>query len=398
MRAVTEDFEAAPTLGLDLSEQAAAHDSALVERTELLGASLEFAQAQAAEYRTWLDKPGVDTVAVRLRISAAEERVSGATASLEAMADLIEQRGFPAAQYRRLIVSSTGEIGTDVLDTEVLGGLLADWTRAVTEWVRSNIGSILLKLFLILLVVVLASRLAVVMRSAVRRAVVHVQLSSLIKNLIVAGASKAVWVIAALVTLSIVGVDLGPMLAGLGIVGFVVGFALQETLANFASGLMIMIYRPFDVGDFVTTGGVTGKVKDLTLVSTVIQTLDNQRIIVPNGKVWGDVINNATAETIRRVDLVFGIGYGDDVDHAREVIESVLNGEERVLDDPEPMVRVLELGDSSVNLMCRPWCRTDDYWELKWDLTRAVKRAFDAEGITIPFPQRDVHMHNVPAD
>jgi small conductance mechanosensitive channel len=397
LAAVSRDFELAPALGLDLSAEAAAHDSAVVERAELLGASLEFAADQAAVYREWVDKPGVDTAAVRLRIAGAQERIAGSTASLHAMADLMEARGFPVAQYRRLIVANTGEIDTELLDREVLGGLLSDWARAVTDWVWGNLGGFLVRLFLILLVLLLAMRLAGWTRRGAERWVQRVQLSSLIRNLIVSGASKAVWLIALFAILAIFGVDLGPMLAGLGIAGFVLGFALQETLANFASGVMIMIYRPFDVGDFVTIGGVTGHVKDLTPVSTVIQTQDNRRIIVPNGKVWGDVINNATAEKVRRVDLVFGISYGDDIDHARRVLEDVLAQEERVLGDPAPMVRVGELGDSSVNLLCRPWCRTEDYWDLMWDLTGAVKKRFDAEGITIPFPQRDVHLHGTTA-
>jgi small conductance mechanosensitive channel len=395
--AVSRDFELAPALGLDLSVEAAAHDSAVAERAELLGASLEFAADQAATHRGWLDKPGVDTAAVRLRIAAAEERIAGSTASLHAMTDLMEERGFPVAHYRRLIVANSGEIDTQLLDREVLGGLLSDWARAATDWIRGNLGGFLVRLFLILVVLLLAMRLAGWTRRGADRWVQRLQLSSLIQNLIVSGASKAVWLVALFSILAILGVDLGPMLAGLGIAGFVLGFALQETLANFASGVMIMVYRPFDVGDFVTIGGVTGNVKDLTPVSTVIQTLDNRRIIVPNGKVWGDVINNATAEKIRRVDLVFGISYGDDVDHARRVLEDVLAHEERVLDDPAPMVRVGELGDSSVNLLCRPWCRTEDYWDLMWDLTGAVKKRFDAEGITIPFPQRDVHLHGTAA-
>jgi small conductance mechanosensitive channel len=393
MAALADDYELAPTLGLDVAEEAAAHDSASVERAELLSAVLEFAQSEIEEYRSWLVKPGVDTVAVDFRIAAAEERVTGMTASLEAMSELLARRGFDTAEYRRLIVATTGVITTEVLDTRVLGGLLAEWGVAATEWLMSNLTTLLFRAVLILLLFVAAVWLSRVFQSTVRKGIARLQLSSLIKNLIVSGSGKLVWLVAALFVLSVVGVDLGPMLAGLGIVGFVVGFALQDTLANFASGLMIMIYRPFDVGDFVTTGGVTGKVKDLTLVSTVIQTLDNKRIIVPNNKVWGDVINNATAERIRRVDLVFGISYADDVDQARAVLEDLVAHDERVLTDPEPMVRVDSLGDSSVNLICRPWCRTEDVWELKWDLTRAVKKRFDAEGITIPFPQRDVHVY-----
>jgi small conductance mechanosensitive channel len=391
--ALTDDYELAPTFGIDVAEAAAAHDSLSVERAEQLSAVLEFAQEEAAAYGSWLSKPGVDTVAVKFRIAATEERVVGATASLAAMSDLLGRRGYPTSDYRRLIVATTGQITTEVLDTQVLGGLLAQWGASASDWLMSNVGVIVFRLALIFLLVLAASRLSRMVAATVGKGLARLELSSLIKNLVISGAGKLVWLIALLFALSIVGVNLGPMLAGLGIVGFVVGFALQDTLGNFASGLMIMIYRPFDVGDFVTTGGVTGKVKDLTLVSTVIQTLDNKRIIVPNNKVWGDVINNATAERIRRVDLVFGISYGDDVDEARTVLESIVAEDERVLPDPAPMVRVDSLGDSSVNLICRPWCRTEDVWELKWDLIRAVKKRFDAEGISIPFPQRDVHLY-----
>ena len=394
MRAIAEDYDLAPALGMNLAEAAAAHDSAMVERAELVSAALEYGHDQVAEFRSWMGKPGVDTVAVSYRISAAEERITGSTASLEAMSGLLERRGIDVSYYRRLVLATTGVITTEVLDTRVLGGLLAQWGTLAREWLIANVGVLVLRLLLIILVLFIAGRAARVARAAARQGVKHLELSSLIKNLVVSGASKSTWVIALFVILSILGIDLGPALAGLGIVGFVVGFALQDTLANFASGLMIMIYRPFDVGDFVTAGGVTGKVKDLTLVSTVIQTLDNKRIMIPNGKVWGDVINNATAERVRRVDMVFGISYSDDVDEARAVLEDVLSEDDRVLADPAPMVRVESLGDSSVNLFCRPWCRTEDYWDLYWDLTRVVKKRFDSEGITFPFPQRDVHVHN----
>ncbi len=396
MAALTDDYDFAETLDLDLAEQSAAHDSALVARAELLGASLEFSNRQVAELRGWRGKPGIDSVTVNFRLAAQEERLVGTTASLQRIVELLERRNVDTAHFRRLIVASSGTISTDVLDRRVLGGLLAQWGEQLAQWVRDNVGSVLLRLLLIAVVVLAASRLSGIVSAGVRRGIRRLDLSSLIKNLVVTGAGKLVWVLALFVVLGIAGVDLGPMLAGLGIVGFVVGFALQETLANFASGVMIMVYRPFDVGDLVTTAGVTGKVKDLTLVSTVVQTFDNKRIIIPNGKVWGDVINNATAEHTRRVDLVFGISYGDDIDHARSVLEDILASDERVLDDPAPMVRVDSLGDSSVNLFCRPWCKTEDYWDVYWDIPAVVKKRFDAEGITIPFPQRDVHLHGQP--
>jgi len=396
LRAFSDDYDYSTVLGIDFTEEQAVHEAGLVERTELIGAALERALEERVDYREWVTKPGVDTVVMNLRMAATEERILGATTSLQAMVQLMDRSGLEAADYRQLIVSATGQLGTEVLDTRVLGGLIAQWSSTLADWFMANVGVMVLRLVAVLVIVFLASRLSRVVRHGATRFLSskRIDLSSLIKNLVIGGLSKLVWVIAALVTLSMMGIDLGPMLAGLGIAGFVIGFALQDTLSNFASGIMIMVYRPFDVGDFVTAGGVTGEVKDLTLVSTVIRTLDNKRIMIPNGKVWGDVINNATAEKIRRVDLVFGISYGDDIDKARALLETILSEDERVLADPPPMVRVHNLGESSVDLFCRPWCMTRDYWDLYWDLTHAVKKRFDAEGVSFPFPQRDVHMYH----
>jgi small conductance mechanosensitive channel len=185
------------------------------------------------------------------------------------------------------------------------------------------------------------------------------------------------------------------LLAGLGIAGFIVGFALQDTLSNFASGLMILIYRPFDVGDFVDAGGITGKVDRMSLVNSTFKTLDNQVIVVPNNMIWQQVITNLTAQTTRRVDLTFGISYSDDIDKAKAILLDVVEHHASCLKTPEPNIRVGALGESSVDIICRPWVRTVDYWETYWDLIEAVKKRFDEEGITIPFPQRDMHMHQV---
>jgi small conductance mechanosensitive channel len=173
----------------------------------------------------------------------------------------------------------------------------------------------------------------------------------------------------------------------------VVAFALQGTLSNFASGLMILFYRPFDAGDVVEVADVLGEVRSTTLVSTHIQTLDNKSIIIPNNLVWGGVIINNTGNPTRRVDMTFGIGYGDDIAKAHDILENIVTSHERVLKEPKPMIHVHELGDSSVNFICRPWVKTEDYWDVYWDVTRAVKEEFDKNGVSIPFPQRDVHIH-----
>jgi small conductance mechanosensitive channel len=204
---------------------------------------------------------------------------------------------------------------------------------------------------------------------------------------------NTILVIGVLIALSQVGISMGPLLAGLGVIGFIIGFALQDTLSNFAAGMLFLLYRPFDVKDLVEAGGVSGLVSHMSLVNTTILTLDNQTIIVPNGKIWGDVIKNVTAQKVRRVDLVFGISYTDDIPKTEKILQEVVAAHEAVLDDPEPMIRVHELGDSSVNFIVRPWVKTDDYWETYWALTRAVKIRFDEEGVSIPFPQRDVHLY-----
>jgi small conductance mechanosensitive channel len=204
------------------------------------------------------------------------------------------------------------------------------------------------------------------------------------RNLIIA--------IGGLIALSQLGISFGPLLAGLGIAGFILGFALQDSLANFASGMMILLYRPFDVGDLVEVSGAYGRVSQMSLVNTTILTLDHQTLIVPNNRIWGDVIKNVTAQDIRRVDLVFGISYEDDIPNAERIMNAILKDHPKVLADPEAVVKVNELADSSVNFVVRPWVNTDDYMDTWWDITREVKLRFDAEGITIPYPQRTVHL------
>jgi small conductance mechanosensitive channel len=219
-----------------------------------------------------------------------------------------------------------------------------------------------------------------------------VDMSTLLKDVLVSVSSGTVMAIGFLMALSQIGISLGPMLAGLGVAGFVVGFALQDTLGNFAAGGMILIYRPYDVDDFVEVAGASGLVKKMSLVSTTITTFDNQTLVIPNSKIWGDVIKNVTAQKLRRVDLEFGIGYGDDVEFAERVLNDILDKHDMVLAKPEAVVKVHALADSSVNFIVRPWVRTEDYWDVYWDITREVKLRFDREGISIPFPQRDIHV------
>ncbi len=192
---------------------------------------------------------------------------------------------------------------------------------------------------------------------------------------------------------SMVGIETTSFIAILGAAGLAIGLALQGSLGNFAGGVLVLLFKPFKVGDFVETQGVSGTVAEIQIFNTIIKTADNKVIIVPNGAVSNGVITNYSKEATRRVDFVFGIGYGDDIGKAKEVIARLVAADDRAFEDPAPTIVVSELADSSVNITTRVWVNAADYWGVKFDLTENVKLAFDQEGISIPFPQQDVHMH-----
>jgi small conductance mechanosensitive channel len=191
-----------------------------------------------------------------------------------------------------------------------------------------------------------------------------------------------------------VGIQTASFIALIGAAGLAVGLALQGSLANFAAGVLMLIFKPIRVGDFVEAGGAKGTAKEIGIFTTVLSSPDNVRIIVPNSQVMGSTISNYTINGTRRVDMVIGVSYEDDLKKAKEVIEGVLATDERILPDPAPVVAVSALADSSVNFVVRPWVNVADYWGTYFDLTERIKVALDENGITIPFPQRDVHMKN----
>ena len=193
--------------------------------------------------------------------------------------------------------------------------------------------------------------------------------------------------------LNLFGIQTASVIAVFAAAGLAIGLAMQGTLSNFAAGVMLLIFRPFKIGDFVEVAGTAGSVQEIGIFSSVLHTPDNVKITVPNSAIYGDTVKNYSANDTRRNDLVIGISYDDDIARAVETIRKVLSGDSRVLDDPEPVVAVAELGDSSVNLVVRPWCAGSDYWPLRFDLTRRLKEELEAAGCSIPYPQRDVHLH-----
>jgi small conductance mechanosensitive channel len=189
------------------------------------------------------------------------------------------------------------------------------------------------------------------------------------------------------------GIQTTSFIAVIGAAGLAIGLALQGSLANFAAGVLMIIFRPFKAGDYIEGAGVAGTVEEVQIFATQLKTPDNKTIIVPNAKMMGDNITNYSAKDTRRVDMVIGVGYSDDLKKVREILEDILAKDDRILEDPAPTIGVLELGDNSVNFAVRPWVKTEDYWGAYFDVTETVKRRFDEEGISIPFPQRDVHLY-----
>lgn len=211
-------------------------------------------------------------------------------------------------------------------------------------------------------------------------------------------ARVALMMVVVVAAIGALGIQTTSFIAIIGAAGLAIGLALQGSLSNFASGVLIVLFRPYKVGDFIEAAGISGTVIEVQILTTVFKTGDNKQVIVPNGQVMDSVITNYSANETRRVDMVIGVSYDDDLDKVRATLTKLLDAEERILKDPAYTIAVAALADSSVNFVVRPWVNTADYWGVMFDLTEAIKKRFDQEGISFPFPQQDVHLHQVKAD
>lgn len=248
------------------------------------------------------------------------------------------------------------------------------------------------------LILIVGRIVAGIVRNVVRKLLAKAKTDETIIKFVARLAYILIMVFTVLAALSKFGVETASFVAVLAAAGFAIGFALQGSLSNFAAGVMVLIFRPFRVGDVIAAAGVLGVVKEIHIFSTIVATPDNVKVIVPNGKIYGDVIKNITGYDTRRVDMMFGIGYSSSIQKSYDIITSILTEDERILGDPAPQIAVAELADSSVNFVVRPWVKKEDYWGVKFDVTEKVKKAFDGAGIEIPFPQRSVHMVSETSD
>ncbi len=380
-------------LGLDVKADIDYLVAHLKIRADLTAGALQSTKKEIDEIGT---RPGADTDAdAQKQLVSLRKQRDALAESQRVNVDLMDKYGLETARLRQGIIVATGKLSQDIFDRDVASGLVESWLEDAADWFRSNGASLVFQVLAFVLVLFAFWIAARIGRGLIRRAIDRSKLdvSNLAREFFINMTGRLILLFGFIIAIAQLGIEVAPLLAGLGIAGFIVGFALQDTLSNFASGMMILVYRPFDVGDVVEAGGVTGKVDKMNLVSTMVLTPDNQLLVVPNKQIWGGVIRNVTHQGTRRVDLTFGIGYSDDISKAEKVLAEIVESHDKVLKDPAPVIRLHELGESSVNFVVRPWAKTVDYWEVYWGVTREVKRRFDAEGISIPFPQRDVHIY-----
>ncbi len=394
-----------------LAAQSLTDESATVEQleTRLKAADKE---AVAAALTTWVDRVRaketelVSLVEKRSSVegdekSRLEERIDALRAERDALAEkagvivqAAKAQGIEGAEEQEAFLSGLST-HLDLKDPNALLTFALNWLKSPQGGIKWGLN--ILAFFAIIIGFKILSRIAGSVVAKTMKAS-RMQVSDLLRDFFINTVRKTVYFIGIMMALGQIGIDIGPLLAGIGVMGFVVGFALQGTLSNFASGIMILLYRPYDIGDVVSAAGATGKVTAMSLVSTTLTTPDNQIVVIPNSSIWGGVITNITGNDTRRVDLVFGIGYDDDIGLALRVLEDIVTGHPKVLKEPAPVVQLHELADSSVNFVVRPWTKTSDYWAVYWDITKAVKERFDKEGLSIPYPQQDIHLHGLPTD
>jgi len=388
-------LSSADSIGLDVSDGWASYDRLLVASAENELGRLHIAVAERDRLRELrriaerTEAPASQIRDLRLRITAVEARIDGIASDVAATSDRLEARGFETAAYREMLIRSTGEVTGDVLDPQVLLRLVKRLTADTWQSLKSNAGTVFVRVLLVIGFIVLFRVLFSLLWRLVQ-ALRLVRGSRLVRDLMGRMLRPVATLVGLIAGLSVIGVQTTTLLAGLGVAGLVVGFALQDSLSNLFAGMAILASRPYDVDDIVEAAGVVGRVRAMGVWNTTIVTFDARRLLVPNKNIWGSNIENRSAEEKRRVEAVARVGYDADLESAIQVLERLLVEDERVLENPAPTIWVSRLAESWVELKLWPWVKTEDWWSLTSDLPRLVRLRLEAESIDVPVPRRDV--------
>jgi small conductance mechanosensitive channel len=390
----------ADSLGLTTGEEWDRLESLMTNRAENLVGRLQIAANERNQLQTKIrdaeraGAPEAQMAADRTRLQYANRRVEGIAKSLGRKVDLLAKRGVNVTQYRQFIIQTTGKVTEKVLDPRVLVGLVYDFLKNSWKWIKDNGAAFLVKL-LIILAFIFSFRLVFRLGWRLVRLLGLAKLSRLMADLVNRMINPFANITGLFAGLWFLGVNPTTLLAGVGVLSVIIGLALQDSLSNLAAGFFILLTRPYDVDDIITvSGGVIGTVRAMGLANTTVVTFDNRRLLVPNRKIWGEVIENRSAEAVRRVEIKVRIGYAEDVDRALEIIRDLLTHNERVLSRPEPLIFVSDLANSWIEIDVRPWTRNADWWPLLTELPRLVRLRFAEEGIEIPIPQTEITMRS----
>ena len=278
----------------------------------------------------------------------------------------------------------------DEVNVPDLGGI--DWA-SLWEKIQTVGVSFGIKLVAAIAIFYVGRIIAKIVTNGVRKLMVAQEVDKILESFVGNLVYSLLMIFVIIAAINQIGVQTTSLIAIMGAAGLAIGLALQGSLANFAAGVLIVMFRPYKVGDFVEAAGIAGSVMQVQILTTILKTGDNKQIIVPNGQIMGSIITNFSANDTRRVDLTIGIGYDDDIDKARDTMQELIDADDRILKDPASLIAVSELADSSVNFVVRVWVKSGDYWGVNFDMTEAIKKRFDKEGISFPYPQQDVHIH-----
>jgi len=320
---------------------------------------------------------------LNLELNALNEKRKGIIDGLSLLITLMQKHDINTTKLSQLLITSSGTINQQIFDKEVIVGLFVQWKHEFEKWLKLNASSFVVTSIIIVFILIVFRLISLITGRLLGRAIdsSKMKISKLLRDFFVVSVRRFVMLIGALIALSQTGVELGPLLAGLGVLGFVVGFALQGVLSNFASGLMILIYRPYDVGDVVEIAKVKGTVKEMSMVSTTMLSFNNERLVIPNNSIWGSLIRNITSETTRRIDLVFKISFDANLEQVEKIFTQEVAAAPAVLSEPAPTIQLNKQHETYFEYIVRPWVNTGDYWSTYWDLQNSINKRMNAEGV-----------------